>query len=132
VKSSGCLVQHTHGVCAPRWRNPRDRRKGSRVAAAALSEPSEAADNWTMGWALHVLTTVTADQGQLTDALPPFDRVLAVTQDDPALTDLRLLLQINQAVTLGDLDRYEEAIAVGQVRARLASTNDRASANSSA
>jgi hypothetical protein len=88
VKSSGCLVQHTHGVCATRWRNPRDRRKGSRV--------------------------------------------LAVTQDDPALTDLRLLLQINQAVTLGDLDRYEEAIAAGQVRARLASTNDRASANSSA
>ena len=70
-----------------------------------------------MGWALHVLTIVTAVQGHVTDALPLFDRALAVTQSDPALTDLRLLLQINQAVTLGNLDRYEEALAVaGQAR----------------
>ena len=53
----------------------------------------------------------------MTDALPLFDRALAVTQADPALTDLRLLLQINKAVTLGNLDRYEEALAVaGQAR----------------
>jgi len=40
-----------------------------------------------------------------------------VTQADPALTDLRLLLQINKAVTLGNLDRYEEALAAaGQAR----------------
>jgi hypothetical protein len=33
------------------------------------------------------------------------------------LTDLRLLLRINQAVPLSDLDRYSEAMdAVGQVR----------------
>ena len=56
-------------------------------------------------------------QGHVTDALPLFDRALAVTQSDPALTDLRLLLQINQAVTLGNLDRYEEALAAaGQAR----------------
>ena len=53
----------------------------------------------------------------MTDALPLFDRALAVTQSDPALTDLRLLLQINKAVTLGNLDRYEEALAAaGQAR----------------
>ena len=53
----------------------------------------------------------------MTDALPLFDRALTVTQADPALTDLRLLLQINKAVTLGDLDRYEEACAAaGQAR----------------
>ena len=53
----------------------------------------------------------------MTDALPLFDRALAVTQADPALTDLRLLLQINKAVTLGNLDRYEEAFAAaGQAR----------------
>ena len=46
-----------------------------------------------------------------------FDRALTVTQADPALTDLRLLLQINKAVTLGNLDQYEEALAVaGQAR----------------
>ena len=70
-----------------------------------------------MGWALHVLALVTAVQGHMTDALPLFDRALAVTESDPALTDLRLLLQINKAVTLGNLDRYEEALAAaGQAR----------------
>ena len=53
----------------------------------------------------------------MTDALPLFERALTVTQADPALTDLRLLLQINKAVTLGNLDQYEEALAAaGQAR----------------
>jgi DNA-binding CsgD family transcriptional regulator/tetratricopeptide (TPR) repeat protein len=88
-----------------------------RVAADALKAASEADDSWAMGWALHVLTLVTGVQGHISDTLPLFDRALAVTQSDPALTDLRLLLQINKAVTLGNLDRYEEAIAAaGQAR----------------
>ena len=91
--------------------------KAGQVATSALAAASEAGDNWAMGWALHVLTLVTAVQGQMTDALPLFDRALTVTEADPALTDLRLLLQINKAVTLGDLDRYEEAFAAaGQAR----------------
>ena len=67
-----------------------------------------------------VLVTVTAMQGQTTDTLPLFDRALAVTQAEPALTDLRLLLQLNQAVTLGDLDRYEEAFAAAREARHLA------------
>ena len=47
----------------------------------------------------------------MADALPLFDRALAVTEADPALTDLRLLLQINKTVSLAALDRYEEAFA---------------------
>ena len=91
--------------------------KAGRVATSALAAASEAGDNWAMGWALHVLTLVTSVQGHMTDALPLFDRALAVTQADPALTDLRLLLQINKAVTLGNLDQYEEALAAaGQAR----------------
>ena len=91
--------------------------KAGRVATSALEAASEAGDNWAMGWALHVLTLVTAVQGHLTDALPLFDQALSVTQSDPALTDLRLLLQINKAITLGDLDQYEEALAAaGQAR----------------
>jgi DNA-binding CsgD family transcriptional regulator len=91
--------------------------KAGQVASLALEAASEADDSWSMGWALHVLTLVTAVQGHVTDALPLFDRALAVTQADPALTDLRLLLQLNKAVTLGNLDRYEEALAVaGQAR----------------
>jgi DNA-binding CsgD family transcriptional regulator len=88
--------------------------KAGQVATTALTAASEADDTWAMGWALHVLTIVTAVQGQLTDALPLFDRALLVTQADPALTDLRLLLQINQAVALGSLDRHKEAIAAAR------------------
>jgi DNA-binding CsgD family transcriptional regulator len=43
-----------------------------------------------------------------------------VTQGDPALTDLRLLLQINKAVTLSDLDRYDEAFAAARQARQLA------------
>ncbi|HUK67680.1 MAG TPA: AAA family ATPase [Streptosporangiaceae bacterium] len=97
-----------------------DVEKAGRVAATALAEASEAGDNWAMGWALHVLTIVASVPAQMTDALPLFDRALAVTQGDPALIDLRLLLQINKAVTLGEFDRYEEAFAAARQARRLA------------
>ena len=91
--------------------------KAGQVADSALTAATEAGDNWAMGWALHVLTVATAVQGNETAALPLFDRALTVTQSDPALTDLRLLLQVNKAVTLCNLDRYEEALtAAGQAR----------------
>jgi DNA-binding CsgD family transcriptional regulator len=94
-----------------------DVEKADQVAARALEAAAEAGDNWAVGWALHVLTIVTTVRGQMTDALPLFDRALTVTQSDPALTDLRLLLQINKAVALGSLDRYQEALAAaGQAR----------------
>ena len=88
--------------------------KAGQMAAAALATASATRDNWAMGWALHVLTTVTGVQGHMTDALPLFDRALTVTQADPGLTDLRLLLQINKAVTLGNLDRHDEAFAAAR------------------
>jgi DNA-binding CsgD family transcriptional regulator len=91
-----------------------------RVADQALTAAAEADDNWAMGWALHVLTLVTSQQGKMTDALPLFDRALTVTRGDPALTDLRLLLQINKAVTLGDLDQHEEALEVARQARHLA------------
>jgi DNA-binding CsgD family transcriptional regulator len=84
------------------------------VAETALIVATEAGDNWAMGWALHVLTIVTGVQGQMTDALPLFERALTVTEADPALTDLRILLQINQAVTLGNLDQYDEAVGAAR------------------
>ena len=91
--------------------------EAGRVATEALAAASEAGDNWAMGWALHVLALVTGSRGHMTGALPLFDRALTVTEADPALTDLRLLLQINKAVALGNLDRYQEALtAAGQAR----------------
>ncbi len=90
------------------------------VAAAALTQATEVGDNWAIAWALHVLTIVTVMQGQMADALPLFDRALTVTQADPALTDLRLLLLVNQAVALGDLDQYEKAFAAAWEARQLA------------
>ncbi len=88
--------------------------RAGQVATAALELASEADDNWAMGWALHVLTIATGEQGQPSDALPLFDRALDVTQDNPALTDLRLLLQINKAITLGRLDLHAEAFSTAR------------------
>jgi len=91
--------------------------KAGQVAARALAAAEEAGDSWAMGWALLMMANVTSTRGRMTDALPLFDRALAATEADPALTDLRLLLEINKAVTLGNLDRHEEALAAaGQAR----------------
>jgi len=88
--------------------------EAGRVASSALAAASEAGDTWATGWALFMMALVTSVRGRMPDALPLFDRALVVTQADPALTDLRLLLQLNQAVTLGNLDRYEEALAAAR------------------
>jgi DNA-binding NarL/FixJ family response regulator len=95
--------------------------KAGHVATNALAVASEAADDWATAWALHVLTIVTTMQGRPADALPLFDRALTVTETDPALTDLRLLLQINKTVSLAGLDRYEEAFAAAHSAREIAS-----------
>jgi DNA-binding CsgD family transcriptional regulator len=94
--------------------------KAGQTATAALDAASLTGDNWAMGWALHVLTIATAVQGQMAAALPLFDRALNVTQGDPGLTDLWLLLQINKAVALGSLDQYEAAFAAARQAQNLA------------
>lgn len=90
------------------------------VALDALKAAADAKDSWAMGWALHVRIFVTVLQGHMTDALLLFDQALDVTRGDPALTDLRLLLQINKAVTLSSLDQYEQAFPVAQQARNLA------------
>ncbi|OLB65555.1 MAG: hypothetical protein AUI10_06305 [Actinobacteria bacterium 13_2_20CM_2_72_6] len=88
-----------------------------RVANVALAEATETGDRWAIGWALSILTVVHGIRGEASETLRLVDRALAVSAGDPALADLRLLLQINQAVALGDLDRREAAIdAATQVR----------------
>jgi tetratricopeptide (TPR) repeat protein len=91
-----------------------------RLAASALAAAREAGDNWATAWALLVVALVTSARGGMADALPLFDQALTVTQADLALTDLRLLLQLNKAVTLGNLDRHEEALAVAGQALRFA------------
>jgi DNA-binding CsgD family transcriptional regulator len=120
LASPGISARHRARLLVPVARthfNLGEVEKAGGVAASALAAASEAGDNWAMGWALLMMALVTSERGRMTDALALFDRALAVTQADPALTDLRLLLQINKAVALGDLDRYEEALAAaGQAR----------------
>ncbi|HEV2783929.1 MAG TPA: AAA family ATPase [Actinophytocola sp.] len=84
------------------------------VAADALRTAEEAGDQWAIGWSLHVLTIVSIMRGDVAAALPMFERGLRVVGDNPGLTDLGLLLQINKAVALGDMDRYAEAIAAAE------------------
>ncbi len=90
------------------------------VAAAALAEATDAADEWAIGWSLHVLTITAAMQGRMAAALPLYDRALSVTQATPALIDLRVLLQINKAVTLCCLDQYDGAFASARQAKQLA------------
>ncbi len=86
----------------------------ARFAAEALAEARAADDRWATGWALSVLTMVHGMRGDVATALPLFDEALAVADGEPALADMRLLLQINQATALGDLDRHDAAIAAAQ------------------
>jgi len=88
-----------------------DSEAADREANRALTSAIEANDTWATGWALHVLAGLATVQGNLADALPLYDRALGVTETDPALHDLGLLLQSNKAVTLFNLDRCEEALA---------------------
>jgi DNA-binding CsgD family transcriptional regulator/tetratricopeptide (TPR) repeat protein len=85
-----------------------------REAEAALEEATAVDDRWSMSWALGVMTLVHGMRGAPAEALPLFDRALAITESDPALADLRLVMQINQAVALGDLDRHDDAITAAQ------------------
>jgi ATP/maltotriose-dependent transcriptional regulator MalT len=88
-----------------------------KVATEALRTAEETGDRWAIGWSLHVLILVSIIRGDFAGALPHCDRALEVVGDNPGLTDLGLLLRINQAVALGNLDRNAEAIAaVDRVR----------------
>jgi DNA-binding CsgD family transcriptional regulator len=89
----------------------------SRDAESALAAATQAGDAWATGWALHVLAGLATVHMDLTAALPLYDRGLAVTETDPALNDLGLLLQVNKAATLCNLDRWDEALTTAE-RAR--------------
>ena len=105
------------GLAARTHSNFGESETADRVARIALAAADEARDTWAIVWALQTMACIAMAQGRLTDLLLLLDRGLAAAQDDPALTDLRLLLQINKAAALCNLDRLEEALATArQVR----------------
>jgi DNA-binding CsgD family transcriptional regulator/tetratricopeptide (TPR) repeat protein len=91
-----------------------------REAGRALASAEEASDTWATGWALNVLAIMAAVRGKLADALPLYEQGLAVTETDRALTDLGLLLMVNKAVSLCNLNRYDEALACAERARQLA------------
>jgi tetratricopeptide (TPR) repeat protein len=93
--------------------------KAGRAAADAIAAEEEG-DRWSTGWATHVLAMVATLRGDLAEALALYDRGLVVTRADPALSDLRLLFQINRAVALGNLDQHEEVLAAAAMACQLA------------
>jgi tetratricopeptide (TPR) repeat protein len=107
------LAARTHSYCG-------DLEKAGQAASNALAAAEVAHDTWATGWALFVLAIAATIGGDMADALQLYDRALAVTETDPALTDLGLLLQINKAVALGNLSRYDEALATAEQARQLA------------
>jgi DNA-binding CsgD family transcriptional regulator len=97
-----------------------DLEAADREAGGALASAQEVDDTWATGWALHVLALGALMRGDLADALPLYEQGLAVTETDPGLTDLGLLLQINKAVTLCNLNRYDEALTTAERARQLA------------
>ena len=94
-----------------------DRQAAREEAESARTAATEVADTWAVGWALHVLACVAAGEGDMLGGLFLYDQALAVAETDQALADLGLLLQVNKAVVLFNLDRCDEALATAE-RAR--------------
>ena len=90
------------------------------VAAQGLAVGEEAGDTWAVGWALSALAMTAMGLGQHTEAIGFFDRGLAVAQGEATLADLRLLLLINKAVTLANLDQQGDALVLAGEASRLA------------
>jgi tetratricopeptide (TPR) repeat protein len=107
------LAARTHSMSG-------DYEKAAGIAETALATAREARDPWAIAWALFVLATMATARGRLADALPLYDRALTVAETDPVLTDLGLLLQINKAAALGNLNRYDEALATAEQARQLA------------
>jgi DNA-binding NarL/FixJ family response regulator len=87
-----------------------DRGTADDIARTALAEATVSSDSLAAGWALHVRTIVAMEDRRMRAALPLFDQAKDVLRPGPATTDLRLLLQINRALTLANLDQVTAAV----------------------
>ncbi|MCE7009713.1 AAA family ATPase [Kibdelosporangium philippinense] len=115
--TDGLSPEHRARLLVLAARVNRDLGQVDDAEALALEALGLTDDRWSTAWALHVRMLVSMMRGASHAALEFSENALTVAADDPELTDLRLLLQINQAVALGDLDRYQEALEVaGRMR----------------
>jgi transcriptional regulator with XRE-family HTH domain/tetratricopeptide (TPR) repeat protein len=107
-------------LAARMQRNGGQLEQAEATARQALTVATAAGDRWATAWALGILGITLGTRGQTAAALPPFDEALTIAEHDPALLDLRLMLRVNRAVALGDLDRSDEAIAAAEEVRQLA------------
>lgn len=82
---------------------------------AALDAADAApADEWAVGWSLHVRSIVLIVRGYMAEALDMLDDAVRAIGRDGATAELSLLLRINRAVSLGGVDRCDEAVAAAR------------------
>jgi tetratricopeptide (TPR) repeat protein/transcriptional regulator with XRE-family HTH domain len=81
-----------------------------RAAAVALEIATATDDRWATAWSMGVLFMVHVMRGEPSKALALFEEASTAAEGDPALGDLQLVLSINRATVLGDIDRHVDAI----------------------
>ena len=81
------------------------------VAAQALAAGERLSDPMASGYALHVVSSILAARGQPAESVRRIERALAIVEQDPRLTDIKLLMMSNRAAFLADMDRYAESEA---------------------
>jgi tetratricopeptide (TPR) repeat protein len=92
----------------------------ARGAVLALEAAVSAGDRWATAWATGLQSIIEGMRGHEDELLALSARAVAIAEDDPTLADLRLMLLVNRAAALGELDRHDEAVAVAEQASRLA------------
>jgi hypothetical protein len=95
-----------------------------RAAGDALTVADAVGDRRAQCWALGVLALIKGMGGHEIEAMPMCAQANRLARGDPDLVPLQMMLQINQANMLGDLDRHHEAIAAAKQVQMQAETTD--------
>ena len=95
-------------------RGMRRRVEAEHAAATALAEGGELGDAIAMAYALHALSIQHMDDCDLTGTLRLIEQALPLTGEAPELTDLHMLLLVNQQAVTMELGRFDEAAALAQ------------------
>jgi DNA-binding CsgD family transcriptional regulator len=84
------------------------------TAATALDRAEQASDVFGTGFALHALSHVCYFRAEHVRRIEYIERALAITEDDPQATDLRLLLLSHLPAALRSAGRWAEALAAAE------------------